>query len=194
MYLIFKRVCDFTVAVLMLPLFAVVYILVGLAIKLDDGGPVMYNSLRLGQHGRLFKMYKFRSMRVNAPDIRNADGTTFNSAQDSRLTKIGGFIRKTSLDEIPQVLNVLLGDMSFIGPRPDLPEALYAYTPVQRTKLYVRPGITGYNQAYFRNNIDVAHKFMNDVYYVQHISLRFDLQILLRTIYVVLGCKNIYNA
>lgn len=97
-------------------------------IWLTDRGPTFYNAQRVGLNGKIFKMFKFRSMKVNAPDIRNTDGSTFNSSDDPRVTRIGRFIRKTSIDEIPQILNVLIGDMSFVGPRPVLPAYLMPNT------------------------------------------------------------------
>src|SRR5699024_4129070 len=140
-------------------------------------GPVFYISSRLGRNSKIFKMYKFRSMKVNAPDIRNIDGSTFNSADDDRLTKIGKFIRRTSIDELPQLINVLKGDMSLIGPRPDLPGAINDYTGNDIKKIQIRPGITGYNQAYFRNSLPQKEKFKNDVYYVDNLSFGLDIKI-----------------
>jgi undecaprenyl phosphate N,N'-diacetylbacillosamine 1-phosphate transferase len=132
-------------------------------------------------------------MKMNAPDIRNEDGSTFNSEDDPRLTKVGKFIRKASIDETPQILNILKGDMSFIGPRPDLPEDLKIYTDYQKQKLNVRPGITGYSQAFFRNSISQNEKFNNDVYYAKNISFVFDMKILLKTIKTVLKKENVYK-
>jgi undecaprenyl phosphate N,N'-diacetylbacillosamine 1-phosphate transferase len=118
----FKRILDLILALIALPFWFIIFIIVGPIIYFQDKGPIFYNAPRLGKDGKVFKMYKFRSMKVNAPDIRNEDGSTFNSEDDPRLTKIGKFIRKTSLDETPQLLNIIKGDMSIIGPRPDLPE------------------------------------------------------------------------
>ena len=189
---VFKRFIDLFIAILISPVFIALFIIVGPLIYLQDNGNIFYNSLRLGKNGKIFKMYKFRSMKVNAPDIRNNDGSTFNSAKDSRLTKIGKFIRKTSIDEIPQILNVLKGDMSIIGPRPDLPEAIGLYGDFEKRKLLVRPGITGYSQAYFRNSIDSTSKFKNDVFYVDNISFLMDIRILFKTVLIVLCRRNIY--
>lgn len=189
-----KRLVDIGIGLMLLPLFLLVMVVVGLAIKIEDGGPVMYNAARLGKNGETFTMYKFRSMKVDAPDIRRSDGTTFNDEFDSRLTKVGSFIRKTSMDEIPQILNVIMGEMSIIGPRPDLPDAMSVYTEEQKVKLQVVPGITGYNQAYFRNAVDANQRFMNDVYYVQNICFYLDVTILFKTIQIVLGQKNIYKS
>ena len=115
-----KRILGILLSIAGLPVFMIIFIIVAPLIVLEDKGPVFYNAPRLGKDGQIFKMFKFRSMKVHAPDIRNEDGTTFNSKDDPRVTRIGRFLRKTSLDETPQLLNVLIGNMSFIGPRPGL--------------------------------------------------------------------------
>ena len=127
-------------------------------------------------------MYKFRSMKVNAPDIRNEDGSTFNSKDDPRLTKIGRLIRETSIDETPQILNILKGDMSFIGPRPDLPDQIELYEGEEKRKLEVKPGITGYSQAYYRNSVPWKERIRNDIFYVDNMSFWLDVKIFLMTI------------
>ncbi|MBT2738381.1 sugar transferase [Bacillus sp. ISL-7] len=187
----FKRIFDFIFVLILMPFVLPVIAICGLLIKFEDGGPIFFLGERLGRDKKVFKMYKLRSMKVNAPDIRNEDGSTFNSDEDPRLTRVGKFTRKTSLDELPQLINVLKGDMSFIGPRPDLPEALNYYDEIEVHKLYVSPGITGYNQAYFRNSISQTQKFKNDIYYVKNISLLLDLKILIVTIMNVVLRKNI---
>lgn len=189
-----KRCCDIILSIVGLPFFAIVFIPTAIAIKAEDRGPVFYNAPRLGKDGKTFKMYKFRSMKVNAPDIRLEDGSTYNGEDDPRVTKIGKFIRKTSIDETPQLLNVLKGDMSFIGPRPDLKEDLEIYTEYEKEKLSIRPGITGYSQAHFRNSIGAHEKFKNDVFYVEHYSFKFDLKIVLMTFKNVISKKNIYQS
>jgi len=131
-------------------------------------------------------------MKINAPDIRNKDGSTFNSEDDPRLTAIGRFIRKTSLDEVPQLLNVIKGDMSIIGPRPDLPEHQAMYEGNESRKLEVRPGVTGYNQAYFRNTIPWKKRIQNDIYYIDHLSCWFDIKIFFRTIASILKRESVY--
>lgn len=161
---------------MLMPVVLPIIIICGLLIKLEDRGPVFYRGKRLGKNKTIFKMYKLRSMKVNAPDIRNKDGSTFSSYNDSRLTKVGGIIRKTSLDELPQIINVLIGNMSFIGPRPDLPEALNHYNNKEIHKLNVRPGISGYSQAYYRNSISQTEKFKNDIFYVENLSLVLDIK------------------
>jgi lipopolysaccharide/colanic/teichoic acid biosynthesis glycosyltransferase len=191
---IVKPLLDFLLALVLLPVLLLLLIPVGLWIRREDQGPVFYRSLRLGQQGRTFFMYKFRTMQVNAPDLRNPDGSTFNAEDDPRLTRIGRILRKTSLDELPQIFNVLRGEMSFIGPRPDLPGALGRYTDIERRKLEVRPGISGYSQAYSRNAASMQEKFAADVYYVEHLSLGMDFKILVKTLDSVIRRKNIYSA
>lgn len=188
----FKRVIDIIISILFLPILLLSIIIFGPIIYLQDNGNIFYNSKRLGLNGRIFKMYKFRSMKLNAPDIRNNDGSTFNSEDDPRLIKIGKFIRKSSIDEIPQVLNVLKGDMSLIGPRPDLPEHYDMYTEEEKGKLAIRPGLSGYNQAYYRNTIPWKQRIKNDLYYIDKLSFMFDIKIIFKTIFIILSKKNVY--
>ncbi|MBR1986879.1 MAG: sugar transferase [Mogibacterium sp.] len=188
-----KRLLDLFISIIGLPVFGIIFIIVGPLIHKEDGGPVFYNATRLGKDKKPFKMYKFRSMRVNAPDYRNEDGTTYNGDEDPRVTRIGRFIRKTSIDETPQILNVLKGEMSIIGPRPDLMDALDVFEPGEEKKLEVRPGITGYSQAYHRNMIELHDRFAEDVYYANNVSFRMDLNIFLKTIQTVLLRKGVYR-
>lgn len=189
-----KRGIDVGLSVIGLPIFGVIYLVVAPQIYLEDKGPVFYNAPRLGKDGKVFKMYKFRSMKVSAPDIRNEDGTTFNSEDDPRVTKIGKILRKTSLDETPQLLNVLKGDMSWIGPRPDPPEAKEKlYWPGVERKLRVLPGITGYSQAVYRNSSTLKQRFSGDVKYANNVSFGMDVWILMKTVSVVFAHKNVYR-
>lgn len=188
----FKRVFDFIFALLLMPVVLLVIVIFGSLIKLEDRGSVFYFGERLGKNGEPFKMYKLRSMKVNAPDIRKEDGSTYNSADDLRLTIVGKFIRKTSVDEIPQIINVLVGDMSFVGPRPDLVDQKSMYVGDEIRKLAAVPGITGYNQAYFRNSIPVKERFKNDIYYVDNISLLFDLKIVVKTFTAIFLRENVF--
>ncbi|AHM57299.1 putative sugar transferase EpsL [Peptoclostridium acidaminophilum DSM 3953] len=183
---------DFVFALILMPLILPLIVLCGFLIKLEDRGPVFYLGKRLGKDKKIFKMYKLRSMKVNAPDIRNEDGSTFNSDNDYRLTRMGKLVRKTSLDELPQLINVLIGDMSFIGPRPDLPEHINYYEGEEIRKLEVLPGISGYNQAYFRNSAEWKDRLKNDVYYVDNISFWLDVKILFKTIESIVFKKGIY--
>ncbi len=188
----FKRLIDFVLALMVMPFVLILIIIIGPVIYFTDRGPVFYNADRVGVDGKIFKMFKLRSMYVNAPDIRNADGSTFNSDDDPRVTPIGHFIRKTSLDEFPQFLNVLIGDMSFVGPRPSLTTTPYEnYNADRKKRVTVRPGVTGYSQAYFRNSISQDEKFRLDAEYVDKISFWLDVKILFQTAFSVLGNKNI---
>ena len=188
-----KRFFDIIIGLIGVVLTIPIFVVFAPIIHFTDGGPVFYNAKRIGKNGKLFKMYKFRSMYVNAPDIRNSDGSTYNGDDDPRVTKIGKFMRKTSIDELPQFLNVLFGQMSLIGPRPDPPSDMDIYTEEQKIKLTVRPGITGYNQAYFRNSIIQDEKFANDVYYAKNITFIFDVKIFFKTIISVLKHDNVYS-
>ena len=187
----FKRFIDILLAIIGMPLFFVIFIIVAPAIFVQDRGPVFYNASRLGKNGKVFTMYKFRTMKVNAPDIRNADGSTFNAEDDPRLTKIGRFLRKTSLDEAPQLINVLKGDMSVIGPRPDLPEFIDIYDKNEAGKLVVLPGITGYSQAYYRNTVPWKERIQHDLYYIDNMSFKLDIQVFFKTAISVINRKNI---
>lgn len=188
-----KRILDFIIGLIALPFIVVITLIMAPMIYFNDKGPIFYNASRLGKNGKPFKMYKFRSMMVNAPDIRNKDGSTYNGDDDPRVTKVGRFMRKTSIDELPQFLNVLLGDMSLIGPRPDPLDDMEIYTEHQKKKLNVRPGITGYNQAYYRNSVEQNEKFEHDVYYAENISFFLDIKIFFQTIATILTRDNVYN-
>lgn len=189
----FKRLFDIFFSIIAIPFWLIILVIVAPIIYCEDKGSIFYNAPRLGKNGKNFKMFKFRSMKMNAPDIRNEDGSTYNAEDDPRLTRIGKLIRKMSIDETPQLLNILRGDMSLIGPRPDPLEDMDIYTDIEKNKLSVRPGITGYSQAYFRNSITQKEKFKNDIYYVDNISLIFDLKILLHTIITVVLKKNVFK-
>lgn len=189
----FKRLIDILVCLIALPFLLLVLIVFAPIIYLTDKGPVFYNAHRIGKNGKLFRMYKFRSMYVNAPDIRLEDGSTYNGEDDPRVTPIGRFIRKTSIDELPQVLNILLGHMSLIGPRPDPPDWLERYPEDIKVFLTVRPGITGYSQAYFRNGADGEEKMRNDAYYAIHCTFWLDVKIFFKTIATVLKAENTYK-
>ena len=190
-----KRLIDIVICIIGLPFFGIFFIVFAPIIKFTDKGPVLYNAERLGRRGKVYKMYKFRSMRVDSPDIRNKDGSTYNGDNDPRVTKIGRIMRKTSVDETPQILNVLKGDMSIIGPRPFVTTHYYGYDKLDdrmKKSLEVRPGITGYSQAYFRNSISQDEKIENDCYYADHVSFLLDIKIFFQTIKSVLKHENVY--
>lgn len=192
---ILKRVIDFFVSLIISPIVLIICIIFGLLIYIEDKGDIFYISERRGINGSVFKMYKLRSMKLNSPDLRNPDGSTYNSNKDERLTKTGKLIRKLSIDELPQIFNVLKGEMSFIGPRPSLVSMRYDELDEYRKKrLNVLPGITGYSQAYYRNTISQSEKIIKDCWYVDNISLSTDLKILIKTIKVVLFKTGIYNS
>lgn len=193
MYKYIKRFMDLILAVVALPCLVISIFFVGLVIKIEDRGPVFYKAARIGKQGKIFAMYKFRSMKVNAPDLRLSDGSTYNSEDDPRVTKVGKFIRKTSIDEIPQLINILIGQMSFIGPRPDSAIWLDNYTDEERIILSVVPGISGYNQVISRNRSSTKEKLQNDIYYVKHQSFSLDTWIFIETIKAVLLSKNVYR-
>ena len=187
-----KRLLDIVISLIALPFVGLAILVFGPIIYLTDKGPIFYIAPRRGMHGKTFRMFKLRSMKVNAPVLKNADGSTYSGDDDPRVTKIGRLMRKLSIDELPQILNVLKGDMSFVGPRPHLATGNYEEFDEQRKKrLEVRPGITGYSQAYFRNSITQDEKRANDCYYVDNISFMFDVKIMIQTVMSVLGSKNI---
>lgn len=188
-----KRFVDLLIVLFLMPIFLLILIPISILIKIEDQGPVFYRGDRLGKDLKKFKMIKFRSMKVDAPDIRNYDGTTYNNEYDDRQTKIGKILRKTSIDEIPQILNVLKGDMSIVGPRPSPTGNEKLYSVSYLNKFKVRPGITGFSQAYFRNEANISTREKNDLYYVENCSLKLDVKILLKTFNTVIKKKGIYN-
>ena len=191
--LVFKRIIDIVLCLIALPLVLLVTVPIAVAIKIEDRGPVFYKSRRLGKGFVEFNMLKFRSMRVNAPDLRNEDGSTYNSKTDARVTRVGKLIRETSLDELPQFFNVLFGQMSIVGPRAGDVESKDTYEADEKDKLLVRPGITGYTQAYYRNNLGVREKRLYDAWYAHSVSLWLDIKILFKTVATVLKRENVYT-
>lgn len=190
-----KRLFDIIIGLIALPFVLLIILIFAPIIYFTDRGPVFYNAPRLGKNGKVYKMYKLRSMYVNSPDIKNADGSTYNGENDPRVTKVGRIMRKTSIDELPQFLNILFGHMSLIGPRPHLTKNYKGYDLLDephKKRLEVRPGVTGYSQAYYRNSITAEKKLENDVYYVEHLTLWLDIKILFKTAFSVLKRENIY--
>ncbi len=189
----FKRVLDILFGIIALPFLAVFIVVFGCAIWVEDHGPIFYNAPRIGKDGREFTMYKFRSMKVNAPDLVMADGSTYNGADDPRMTRVGSFMRKTSIDEFPQFLNVLGGTMSLVGPRPDLERETELYTGNEREKLLVKPGITGYAATYGGRNASQWHdRLALDVYYVHHISFSLDVKVFFKTFSTIFSQEGVY--
>ena len=188
-----KRACDIAIGTVALPVVGAVCAACGIAIKREDGGPVFYNAPRVGQNGREFTMYKLRSMQVDAPDLVMEDGSTYNGADDPRMTRTGAFMRKASLDEIPQFLNVLKGDMSVVGPRPDLKRETELYEGDEALKLTVKPGVTGYAAVYGRNSLPWHDRLALDVEYVRNMSFPLDVKVFFKTFATVFKQEGIYN-
>lgn len=190
----FKRIFDFVGSLILLPIVGIAFVIVGPLIYWEDKGTVLYKAKRRGQNGKVFEMYKFRTMKMNAPDIRNEDNSTYNAPDDPRITKVGKILRKSSIDELPQVVNVLKGDMSFIGPRPvTIEKPLEEYDKKRKVRLKVRPGVTGYTQAYYRNSISQEEKLKLDAIYAQNVSFILDVKIFIKTIITVVTQKNVYG-
>ncbi|HRI45817.1 MAG TPA: undecaprenyl-phosphate glucose phosphotransferase [Ignavibacteriaceae bacterium] len=191
-----KRILDILLSFIILIVASPVFLLIGIAIKLDSKGPVFYRQERCGLNGKLFKVIKFRSMRQ---DAEKATGPVWSQKDDPRVTKVGKFLRKVRLDEIPQFINVLKGEMSLVGPRPERPyfvEKLSIEIPYYKRRLKVKPGITGWAQVkhkYDETIEDVKEKIKFDLFYIENMSLRMDFKILFRTIFVVMFGKGHYD-
>lgn len=178
MYVYFKRFCDIVISLIVFLIFIIPMIVVAFLIKLDSKGPVLFKQTRTGYKGKEFKLYKFRSMTAN--------NNVLDFTHENQVTKIGRFIRNTSLDELPQIINVLKGDMSFIGPRPWIVEYYNLFTDEQKKRLDVKPGISGLAQVKGRNNISIIDKINYDLEYVDNCSFKEDLKIIFLTIKIVL--------
>jgi exopolysaccharide biosynthesis polyprenyl glycosylphosphotransferase len=192
-----KRMTDIVLSFVALVLLAPVFVLVAILIKLEDGGPVFFCQRRVGKDGREFGMYKFRSMCMDAEARlaellkanQHAQGVTFKIKDDPRLTKIGKWIRKFSIDEFPQFYNVLVGDMSMVGPRPPVPREVKLYTLADRRRLVVKPGLTCLWQIGGRSNIDFSGQVKLDVEYIESQSFWVDIKIIAKTVPAVLSGK-----
>ncbi|MEC5238011.1 sugar transferase [Bacillus mycoides] len=199
-YLFIKRLMDIIGALCGLIFFSPIFIIVALLIKLEDPkGPVFFKQIRLGKNEEEFGMYKFRSMVTDAEErLKNllqqneASGAMFKMKKDPRVTKIGKFIRKTSIDELPQLLNVLKGNMSLVGPRPPLLREVKEYTPYDKQRLLITPGCTGLWQVSGRSSIGFKEMVELDLIYIQKRSIFFDLKIIFRTFLVLLGSKDAF--
>ena len=194
-----KRLMDLAGSLVALPFIALLFPFIALAIKLDSRGPVIFRQTRVGKGGREFAYYKFRSMVVDAERRRaaleaknEASGPVFKMKRDPRITRVGSFLRRTSLDELPQFLNVLKGDMSLVGPRPPLPSEVAKYTREQRRRLTIKPGITGPWQVSGRSDVDFEEWVKLDVYYIQNWSILLDITILLKTVAAVVSRRGAY--
>ncbi|MBD1382675.1 sugar transferase [Metabacillus arenae] len=190
-----KRSLDITGAMLGLVILSLIFFIVAIVIKLEDPkGPIFFSQKRVGKDGKEFKMYKFRSMVVNAEDklqelikYNEVSGAMFKMKDDPRITTIGKFIRKTSIDELPQLLNVLKGDMSLVGPRPPLPREVAEYSNYDKQRLLVMPGCTGLWQVSGRSNLTFQQMVELDLYYIKNRSISFDIKLIFKTIIVLSG-------
>lgn len=196
-YHMLKRIIDIIGSVIGLILLSPIFLLVSILIKQDSKGPVIFYQIRVGKYGQLFKMYKFRSMVIDAEDKLNElksknemSGPMFKMKDDPRVTKIGKFIRKTSIDELPQLWNVLKGDMSLVGPRPNLPTEVQEFETWMLNKLLVKPGLTCYWQVRGRNDIDFEDWMKLDIKYVEERNTSLDLKLIFRTALLLLGDKH----
>lgn len=175
---VIKRCIDFLMAILLLIVTSPFMIIIAIAIKLDSKGPILFVQPRSGKNGKIFNMYKFRSMTAN--------NDVHDFKTENKLTGVGNIIRKTSLDELPQLFNILKGEMSFIGPRPWIEDYSKYFTDNQKRRLEVLPGLTGLAQASGRNGLSIKEKINLDVYYVDHISFIMDIKIIIGTVKAVL--------
>jgi lipopolysaccharide/colanic/teichoic acid biosynthesis glycosyltransferase len=188
-----KRAIDLAAAAGALAAAAPLLVGIGVAIRLDSKGPAFFRQIRLGRDGRRFTMLKFRTMTVGAGVEIDQKGSVANSSTDHRHTRVGRLLRRFSGDELPQLVNVLWGDMSIVGPRPDLPEALDFYTEEQRKRLAVRPGITGPAQVAGRNELKPHEKWDIEAAYAERASLATDFRIVARTFMAVISRNGIYG-
>jgi exopolysaccharide biosynthesis polyprenyl glycosylphosphotransferase len=192
-----KRMLDLVVSLLMLVLLSPLLLLIAILVKLEDGGPVLFAQTRVGQFGREFKMFKIRSMCLDAEQRlaelldknHHKEGVTFKLKDDPRITRVGKWLRKFSFDELPQLWNVFIGDMSLVGPRPPVPREVAMYSPEHRRRLAIKPGITCIWQISGRAEIDFSGQVQLDVDYIEHQSFWMDVNILARTIPAVLSGK-----
>jgi lipopolysaccharide/colanic/teichoic acid biosynthesis glycosyltransferase len=198
-YYSLKRIFDILLSAVGLIISSVIFLLVTIAIKREDNGPVIYKQRRVGKNGKEFDMYKFRSMCVDADEKLAAlkeqnevEGAMFKIKDDPRITKVGKFIRKTSIDELPQLYNVLRGDMSIVGPRPPLPSEVAEYTEYDMQRLWVIPGCTGLWQATVRNTVGFDEMVQLDLEYIQKSSLWYDFYIILLTVKMLISPKGAY--
>lgn len=177
----------------MMLLLSPLFLLIGLAIKIEDRGPIFFKQARLGYGGEIFKIYKFRTMLTNAEKMGTG---IFTERKDPRITNVGHLLRKTSLDELPQLINIAKGEMSFVGPRPPVPYHPYKYEDyfeTQKLRFEVKPGVTGMAQVYGRNILTWDERIKYDVKYVKNQSFLLDVKILIKTVIAVVKKENIYR-
>ncbi|RGO17497.1 sugar transferase [Bacillus cereus] len=188
MYNIFKRLCSFILATLSLLLFSPIFLLIAIIIKLDSKGPIFFKQKRIGINGEIFLIYKFRSMKIDTPNL----ATDKLGDPNAYVTRIGRFLRKTSLDELPQLFNILVGDMAIVGPRPALYNQYELIDARDKKKINsIRPGLTGYAQVMGRDFITDEKKVEYDEYYCKNISIILDIKIILRTFINVIKSEGV---
>ncbi|MGK4186109.1 sugar transferase [Pediococcus pentosaceus] len=198
-YRFFKRMLDIVASIIGLIVLSPVFLIVSLAIKAEDRGPIFYSQVRLGKGQRPFKMWKFRSMIVDADkklekllEQNEVEGAMFKMKEDPRITKVGRFTRKHSLDELPQLWNVLVGEMSLVGPRPPLEREVADYSEYDKQRLIVKPGCTGFWQVTARNDVDFEGMVNLDLEYIERSSILFDIGILFRTVAIIFKPNGAY--
>jgi lipopolysaccharide/colanic/teichoic acid biosynthesis glycosyltransferase len=199
-YLISKRIIDICGAIIGLVCLSWLFLIVAILIKLEDPkGPVIFKQIRIGKDGKEFYMYKFRSMVTDAEELLDSllryneiSGAMFKMKEDPRVTKIGKFIRKTSIDELPQLWNVLKGEMSLVGPRPPLPREVKLYSEYDKQRLLVTPGCTGLWQVSGRNELGFNEMVALDIKYIKERSIYFDMKIIIKTILIIINSKGAY--
>ncbi|MBE6067128.1 MAG: sugar transferase [Clostridium lundense] len=196
-YFFTKRIIDIISALAGLVLMSPIMLITAITIKVESKGPIIFSQERVGENGRSFKMYKFRSMVTNAEklldklkDKNEMTGPMFKIKEDPRITKVGRFIRKTSIDELPQLFNILKGDMSLVGPRPSLPKEVMEFTNRQRLRLIAKPGLTCYWQVSGRNKIGFEEWMELDIKYIEERNTLTDIKLILKTFGVLLGDEN----
>lgn len=194
-----KRLFDIVAATCGIVILSPLMIIIAVLIKAEDHGPIFYKQVRVGRNGKTFKMYKFRSMFVNADQMleelkekNDVNGPMFKMKKDPRITKVGHFIREHSLDELPQFINVIKGDMSLVGPRPPLPSEVEQYTDYDKQRLYVIPGCTGLWQATSRNEVGFDGMVKLDLEYIQRANMFYDFLIICKTIFVIFKPNSSY--
>lgn len=197
-YIISKRILDILISIILLVTMSPIFLITSIAIKMEDiRGPVFYTQYRVGKNGKHFKIFKFRSMYINAEEMKKKlkkyneiDGAMFKIHDDPRVTKVGKFIRKHSIDELPQLINVLIGNMSLVGPRPPLIPEVKKYEEHDKLRLLAKPGCTGLWQISGRNALSFKDMVKLDLYYIEHANIKFDLYICLKTFVVMLLPNN----
>ena len=197
MYNAIKRFIDILLSLLGLIIVSPIMLIVAILIKLESTGPIIFSQKRVGLNGKEFNMLKFRSMVQNAEELKEKlqkqnemSGPMFKIKEDPRVTKVGRFIRKTSIDELPQLINILKGEMSLVGPRPSLPKEVAKFEPWMLERLKVKPGLTCYWQVSGRNNIDFEDWMKLDIKYVKDRNLGLDIKLIFKTFFVLFGDKN----